>query len=142
VADGWRLSEFENDRFDATKAASDQARNVALAGLAIVWLFAGPYFQGTNAQSPGPIVYIAGGALSLALALDLTQLVVRALMMNAAYNRTEKLPEVQAHWDEDPVVADLGPGVHKWSSRLWKAKMAALAVGYAMILVFFLHKIF
>jgi len=51
-----------------------QARKLSLAGVAIVWLFAGPFFQGKVGQAPGNVLYFAGAALSLAMALDLAQL--------------------------------------------------------------------
>ena len=64
-------------------------------------------------------------------------------MLNSAFNKTEASPEVQAAKaeDEDPVVNDVGPEVHRVTRALWVAKLAALALGYGAILLFFISKI-
>jgi hypothetical protein len=141
---GYPLSQFQRDRSDATKAASDQARNLGLAGIAIVWLFAGPFFKGADTSKPSDLLFFAGAMLSLSLALDLGQLVARALMLDNAYNRTERLPDIREAIanDEDPQVGDVGKGIHRVTRTLFFAKMVGLALGYGAILLFFFIKAF
>jgi hypothetical protein len=107
-------------------------------------LFAGPFFKGADTSKPSDLLFFAGAMLSLSLALDLCQLVARALMLNSAYNKTEKLPEVREAIDndEDPQVDDVGEGVHRVTRKLFLAKMVGLALGYGAILLFFLIKAF
>jgi hypothetical protein len=145
VADGgYTLSDFQQERFEATVAASDQVRKVALAGLAIVWLFSSAFFQGTAQDGPGTLVFIAGGLLSLTLALDIAQLVTRAMTLNASYNKTEDKPEIKAALanDEDPQVDDVGKKVEQRTKPLFIGKIITLGLGYLCILIFFLTKIF
>jgi hypothetical protein len=136
--DGLPLSTFEQDRFNATVQASDQARKLGLAGVAIVWLFAGPFFKDPTQTRPSDLLFVAGGLLSLALALDLAQLVTRGLMLDYTYNKFEARPDVQEalRRDEDPQIYDLGR-VHTYTYALFLAKLLALGSGYLLIIAYF-----
>jgi hypothetical protein len=140
---GLPLSSFEEDRFSATVQASDQARKLSLAGVAIVWLFAGPFFRDTNEARPSDLLFFAGGLLSVALALDLAQMVTRALMLDYTYNKFEARPDVQEalRRDEDPQVYDLGR-VHTYTYALFLAKLLALGSGYFLIIFYFATQAF
>jgi hypothetical protein len=140
---GLTLSALQDKRFEATKAASEQARTLALAGVGIVWLFAGPFFQSGSGKHPSNVLFFAGGALALALALDLFQLLARALLIERSYNKQEQRADVQAAMlrHEDPGVEDVGSALRIVTRLFFLLKFTSLAAGYVAILVFFAHKI-
>jgi hypothetical protein len=129
------LSDLANLKFEASKMVSDQARNLALAGLAIVWLFAGPFFVGESGQKPEAVLFWAGAALAGALALDLAQLVARTVVLQVIYVRRR---DAASDDDDDPVVEDYGP-LNWITGLLFYAKIAALSLGYLCILAYFIQ---
>jgi hypothetical protein len=63
--------------------------------VAIVRLFAGPFFKDQTQTRPSSLLFRAGGLLSLALALDLAHLVTTGLMLDYNYNKFEARPDIQ-----------------------------------------------
>ena len=78
------LSDLGDMKLAASTMASNQARNLGLAGLGIVWLFAGPFFTGSG-DRPDAVLFWAGAALAAALAFDLAQLVARTVVLEVVY---------------------------------------------------------
>jgi hypothetical protein len=139
VADvGIRLRQLQQDRFDATKAASDQTRTLALAGLAVVWLFAGPYFLGGSKDKPSGWLFAAGALFGATLIVDLIQLVVRATMLDVIYSRREAqvAQKTGSRAVDDPVV-NVGTELRWVTLVLFYAKAISLAVGLAFTATFF-----
>jgi hypothetical protein len=132
-----KLSELGLMKFEASKAASDQARSLALAGLAIVWLFAGPFFT-KGEEKPPDSLFVAGGLLAIALALDLLQLVVRTVALEVSYQATERKADVVV---DDPLVSET-PGVNVATAVFFYLKMLALVVGYGFVVGYFGTKAF
>jgi hypothetical protein len=127
-----RLSQLAQMKFEASVAASGQVRSLSLAGLLIVWLFAGPFFRGDDSKAPSWLLYAAAIALTVGLALDVLQLVSRAALLEFAYRRANTGTSA----DEDPIVAET-PGNNVVTASFFYAKAAALAVGYGFIVAFF-----
>jgi hypothetical protein len=137
-----KLSELDELRVTASTAASTQARTLAVAGLALVWLFAGPFYQRTTgAVRPSKLLLLAGALLALAIALDLIQLYARTALLGAAFTRREKDPAVQKELEagNDPTVTDLGASVNIISAIFFYAKALPLAAGYGLIFAFFIR---
>ena len=86
-----KLSELNKLNGEVSASASTQSRTLALAGLAVIWLFAGPFFlREQDATRPAGLLFIAGGLFALSLALDLVQLYARAGLLNAAFEREQR----------------------------------------------------
>lgn len=132
-----KLSELALMKFEASQAASGQVRSLSLAGLVIVWLFAGPFFTGEADETPSSLLFAAGIALTAALAFDVLQLVSRTALLEFAYWRANAGSEP----DVDPVVKDT-PGNNLVTGFFFYAKALGLAAGYACIVAFFVTKAF
>lgn len=128
-----RLSELADWKFQASKAASDQARALALAGIGIVWLFAGPFFTGDVDDQPARSLWFAGAFLALALALDLAQLVSRTVLLEISYQLANRASNQD---EEDPVVTET-PWVNKVSGFFFYCKALALCLGFGGIVYYF-----
>jgi hypothetical protein len=134
-----KLSELGEWKKDASEKASSQVRALAFGGLAIVWLFAGPFFEGVSKDRPDRALFIAAAALVLALAVDLVQIVARTLILDIVYSRRERSSDAQAALDKgkDPDVTNIGPWLNRITGGLFYIKVLALAVAYGCISVFF-----
>ena len=133
------LSELGEWKRDASEKASAQLRSLALAGLAVVWLFAGPFFKGTVPDKPDKALFVAGALLIVALAFDVLQMVARTLILDVVYDRVEKTPEAQAALaaGEDIEVTGVGEWLNLITGALFYLKVVTLAVGYGFIVAFF-----
>lgn len=128
-----KLSELAAMKFEASKAASDQARTLALAGLAVVWLFAGPFLQLEEETQPSQSLLGAGAAFAVALGLDLFQLVTRTIALELNYQfKNRRLDPTHP----DPEVPDTR-GVNLWTGIFFYLKIVALVVGYGSVFLFF-----
>lgn len=141
--EGLTLATLDQLRREAAKAASDQVRTLALAGLAIVWLFTGPFFTRGTADRPDWTLFLAAAALALALTLDFAQLATRALMMDYAYSKVEERPDVQEALaaGREPIVDDIGIGLRWITFSFFVAKTAALGSGYLVVFGYFVFRI-
>jgi hypothetical protein len=118
------LSEYRKSYYEFSGKASDSARNLALAGIAVVWIFkigdAGAF------RFPRPLVW-ALCLFALALALDLLHYTVSAITWGSF------------HWFKERGGSKEGsdlkaPRALNWVPLLlWIAKIAAVAVGYVFL---------
>lgn len=131
------LDEFEQSRFEASVAASTQARTLALGGLALVWLFAGDFFLERTNSKPSSLLAAAGALFAFCLLADLTQLFVGWALLERAFNRAERADEARPPAEPAPKFVDAGPAVAKWTVRIFVAKFGLLAGGYAVVAVYF-----
>lgn len=135
-----KLSELNTLNGEVSSTASTQARTLALAGLALVWLFAGPFFLATpEAARPSRLLFVAGGLLALSLALDLVQLYARAGLLHAAFRSQQTKLQSALKKGEDPETGSLGPHLQKVTAVLFYAKAIPLAIGYVLVLTFFVR---
>ena len=137
-----KLSELNalNGSFSAT--ASTQARTFSFAGLALVWLFAGPFFQREEgAVEPAGTLFVAGVCFAASLGLDLAQLYIRAGLTNAAFHREQLRLQAQVKAQEDPQTGNLGRALSLSTAILFYMKAVPLLVGYVLILVFFARSV-
>lgn len=133
-----KLSELQERRRDASTAASNQVRTLALSGLAVVWLFTADFFKKKAAARPSEILAIAGAVFAAALLFDLFQLVLRAVSLWAVYHRRwKKLEGTDGADDAEILVGD-------WPNRLttppFFLKLAALLSGYVCLAIYFVHR--
>lgn len=133
------LDEFNTVRSDASVAASNQARTLALGGLALVWLFAGDFFLSRTSSRPSILLAVAGACLALCLLADATQLFVRWAFLEVAFNRAER-----AALARDPSAAppfeDVGRKVSYWTVRIFITKFVLLGIGYAVLAAYFVFR--
>jgi len=133
-----KLSELNKLNGEISASASGQSRTLALAGLGIVWLFAGPYFlHDEKASRPSELLFAAGGLLALSLALDLIQLYARAGLLNAAFKREQHRLQHELRKTTDPDTKNLGPALQRVTEILFYAKACPLLAGYVLVLAFF-----
>jgi hypothetical protein len=119
--------------YDAASAkASDIARQLAFAGVAIVWLFSGATVTNDVLRISDQLL-AAGFFLVLALALDLLHAIYRAVAWGI-YGRY--LERHRRHTDVD------APAWINWPSiALFAGKLAAVAVAYFLIGDFLLQRL-
>jgi formate hydrogenlyase subunit 3/multisubunit Na+/H+ antiporter MnhD subunit len=129
------LDEFEEERFNASVAASNQGRTLALAGLGFVWLFASDFFLKRTGAHPSGLLAASGVALALTLLLDVSQLYVRWATLEHAFNAAERAAEGRPQ-DDDPEFEDMTPAPRRWTVPLFHAKFACLFLGYALLAVY------
>lgn len=135
-----KLSELEAVVSDVSASASTQARTLSVAGLALVWLFAGPFFQReAGATRPPTLLLVAGAGLSLSLALDLAQLYLRTSFLNYTLHARERSAQEDLRQGVDPDAGDLGGAVWSVTTFLFFAKAVPLLATYALILIFFVR---
>lgn len=126
-----KLSEYKQDYDALTGKASDVARHLAFAGIAIVWIFRSG--EGTAVKLPDQLVF----ALSLfgaALLFDLLHYVVASVIWGSFHRQEEQKLSGAA---EDPDVD--APAWHNRPAIVFFAlKIVAVVVGYVVMLVFLL----
>lgn len=133
-----KLSQLNTLNGEVSANASTQARTLALAGLALVWLFAGPFFlQSPQASRPSRLLFAAGGLLALSLALDLVQLYARAGLLNSAFTRAQSELQADLAAGRDPDVGSLGRRIQTVTVVLFYVKAVPLGIGYLLVLLFF-----
>jgi hypothetical protein len=82
------LEEIWTEQADYTKSASDSCRQIAFAGLAVVWLFKIDVRSGFHLEFA---LVFAGICLVASLAADLLQYTVGAVVLHILGNRREAL---------------------------------------------------
>src|SRR5688500_13649158 len=112
---------------DYTTQASAIVRNLAFAGIAIVWLFR--YQQGDSTRLPADLAR-ASFALVLALAFDLAQYVLGGIVWGVANSKAT----ADGKGPKDPIVT------HRrmtWPMNYcYVTKIALVGLAYALILAF------
>jgi hypothetical protein len=96
-----KLSDDRQDYYEFSAKTSDTCRNIAFAGIALVWIF-------KVDAPPGPRLpeklIVPTGLLAVSLGLDLLQYVLATAMWGAFYrhhekNRTKQDPDLDhPHW--------------------------------------------
>lgn len=132
-------------RNNASSTASKVVRQLALAGIAVVWLLAGGLqTSGINLTTR---LLFAGFALALSLFLDLTQYVVKAIVWGLWARKGEKTAQGwkkddRKAWNRKKVIdeeaEDLGEApdwfnVPSW--WFWSLKVAAMVAAYVLIFI-------
>jgi formate hydrogenlyase subunit 3/multisubunit Na+/H+ antiporter MnhD subunit len=130
------LDEFESARSNASVAASTQARTLAVAGLALVWLFAGDFFLRRTNSKPSVLLAIAGVCLVLCLLADVTQLFVRWALLERGFTRAEARAAAR-HPADTPEFEDVGSAVKSATVPIFVSKFVLLAAGYVVLAVYF-----
>jgi len=124
-----KLSEYKQDYDALTGKASDVARQLSFAGIAIVWIFRSG--EGTVVKLPVLLV-IALTLFGVALLFDLLHYVVASAIWGWFHKQEERKISRPA---EDPELD--APG---WYNRpaiiFFTLKIAAVIVGYVVMLVF------
>jgi hypothetical protein len=129
-----KLSDARKAHEDISGIASATARNLAFAGIAIVWIF--------KADVPGggfrvPLILVwASFALICGLACDLLQYVYGA----AAWGLLHRIMEKKLHRNQEK---DFGAPIWiNWPTEVffW-FKIVGVAVGYLLILIFLFRKL-
>lgn len=131
-----KLSRLDDLAVDAGRDAAAQARTLAIACLGVIWLFAGPFFQGAVEADPPSTLFIAGAFFVACLILDLLQLFLRASLLRVTYWWQEKKLQAEMKGN-DPAVESLGGTIGYISFGLFIAKGVALLVGFAFLVVYF-----
>ena len=127
-----RLSDYKKDYDHLTGKASDVARQLSFAGIAIVWIFRTG--QGTDATLPG-ILLVSLGLFALALLSDLSLYIIASIIWGRFHRCQEKKltdssedPDLEAPaWYNRPAIV------------LFALKLASVAVGYAILVTFFVR---
>jgi hypothetical protein len=130
-----RLSVLDDWIFEASEKASTQGRALAIAGIAAVWLFAGPFFLNKQDEEPSALLVWAGASFALVLAVDAMQLIARTALLERAYQRANRHSDPK---DKDPVVTDTG-SLNPSTATFFYAKFLPLFAGYVLLIVFFLR---
>lgn len=116
-----KVSKVREHYATQTAKLSDVARSLALAGLAVVWIF-----RSEAGQIP-PLLFIPAGVFVLALAADLTQYMIAAWNWQTQANLVQKSDET----DEHKVPAS----ANKWPERLHVIKAPLVLFGYVILIV-------
>lgn len=104
-----------------TAKLSDVARSLALAGLAVVWIF-------RNEAGRIPLLlFVPAGLFVLALAADLAQYMIAAWNWQTQANLVRKSAENDEH--------KVPPSANKWPERLHVVKAPLVLLGFAVLLV-------
>lgn len=127
------VQELRNDYYGYSRKASDVARQLAFAGIAVVWLF--------HIENHGeiylyhPLVW-ALGFLVLTLALDLLHYATSTAIWGIFHRIKEKAygPNSREEFDAPPRIN--WPGL-----VIFWAKLSAVAIAYIFLLIFFASKI-
>lgn len=114
-----------------TKGASDSARQVAFAGIAVVWLFKVDSGSGIHLDHP---LLVAGACFVIALAADLAQYLTGTIVFLALGTVREQKKGAARNADYPELI--LRP-----MDVLFLTKMLAVIVGYTSLLAYFFHKL-
>lgn len=122
------LEWLEDKRLEATVQASNQARNLAVAGVAAVWLFSSEYFLHGKGSKPAGSLLIAGGLFAFALGLDLIQLAIRALGLTNYLEKTAFTRNAEGN-----LVVEIPAWITKWTRWPFVGKIALCIAGYIFV---------
>lgn len=135
-----KLSALNDLRESSSATASGLVRNLALAGLATVWLFAGPFFQGQQATKPADALYTAGALLVGGLVVDVLQFYAKSTIVQfhfwAAQRTADRVTPAGDPLD-DYDVEDLGGALTWVTGVLFYCKGLLVAAGFVALLSYF-----
>lgn len=124
-----KLSEFRKDKDTLTGKASDVSRQLAYAGIAVVWIFK----QTENGVSSVPKEFLLPIFLFAAsLAADLMQYVYAGIAVSI-FHRRKELSKNRVDEKSDPEVK--APKQINWATWfLYGLKIVCVMVGYVLLL--------
>ncbi len=125
------LRDIWNQYADYTKAASDSARQLALAGIAVVWLFKVDAGASVHLDR-GPLW--AGIAFVLSLACDLLQSVTGTIVFLSLGNLRERGPKSEQN-------ADYPEHILRPIDLFFWAKIILVLAGYGLLVGYFCEKL-
>jgi hypothetical protein len=118
----------------ASGKASDNARNLAFAGIAVVWLLSGGSEHPTSATIEDGLVAPLL-AFVATLFLDFMQYAVQAVIWRVFSRKKEN--ELKARFDNDPAWAkeefEVAPAMNAPGEVCFWLKLAVLALGYVLL---------
>lgn len=120
-----KLKDYRNDYYVFSGKASDVARQLAFAGIALIWVFKVDK-AGVMALPGGLLVPV--GAFVVALSLDLLQYLFATLI----WGSFSRYQEMRKKKDDDELLA---PAILNWPALVcfW-LKLLAVVVGYGSLL--------
>lgn len=124
-----KLSDYRETYYEFSGKASDVARNLAFAGIALVWIF-------KTSDSPNPKIpkdlILPTGLLAITLAFDLFQYVVATSIWGFfQWNEERKLEDI----NEDPELD--APPCFKWPQITFFAlKLISVASAYVLLVLY------
>jgi hypothetical protein len=127
------LQEVRQSYYDFTGKASDIARQLSLAGIAVAWLF--------KIDRPGggiqlvPLLLLAVGSFVLSLVLDLIQYVYQAAAWGLLNAR--KCREGKSLADE----VDPPDGINEAAIAFWVAKVGLAILGHVFLVLHILYRL-
>ena len=126
------LSAVRETYYEASGKASDIARQLAFAGIAVLWILSGATLSRTGGLRVTDDLLRVGFCLVLALVLDLLQYVYRSIAWGvyARYLEKHAITKVEApDWINRPTIG------------LFGLKLIALGAAYALLLVAVLDRL-
>ena len=124
-----KLSEYKNDFYEFSGLASSASRQLAFAGIAIIWLF--KTSSGDDYNLPSEL-FIPAAALITSLGSDLLQYVFGAIIWGRFHRKHEKL---RSSIEDDPILE--APAYFNLPIKLFfYLKIFAVLVAYFYLLVF------
>lgn len=116
-----KVSKVREHYADQTAKLSDVARSLALAGLAVVWIFR------SEAGRIPALLFVPAGLFVLALAADLAQYMIAAWNWQTQADLVRKSDENEEH--------KVPPSANKWPARLHVVKAPLVLLGFAVLVV-------
>lgn len=130
-----RLATARQTYFDSTAKASDIARQLAFAGIALIWVFSGAKNGNDVAAMPERLLN-AGFWLCLSLAFDFLQYVVKAAVWGFWHRSLEKKLFRENGRIDDETESEAPPWINYPAIGLFWFKLWFVAVSFANIGLF------
>ncbi|MEU6934326.1 hypothetical protein AB0A05_34855 [Streptomyces sp. NPDC046374] len=131
-----KLYEARENFYQAADTASQVARQLALAGIAVFWLLSGGLHPPGGGLSTG--LFYAGLALSVAVFLDLFQFLWKAsawaFWSHLKENALEKADPKKKNYDNEEVHG-IYPWVNKVTWTLLFSKVALIITAFVLLLI-------
>jgi hypothetical protein len=132
-----KLSEALAAYYEVSGKASDVARSLAIAGLAVVWIF--KVGDGQDAK-PAADFILPAALLVIALAADLLQYLAASIVWGTFHRRQEKklIPKYEDKAPEMPVEAR--PWFNWIGLLFYSIKMLAVISAYGVLIRILVHR--
>jgi hypothetical protein len=130
-----KLSDYKNTYEDASSKVSDITRQMALAGIAIIWIFKQPDTAGKLLSKDLILPLITFG---FTLTCDILQYIYKTIAWYRFWRRHEKAAKLDN--PDPPVQANNWMNTPTWI--LFWFKVGGLIFGYILIFIFLFHKMF
>jgi hypothetical protein len=131
-----KVSDYRNTYEEASSKVSDITRQMALAGISIIWIFKQPDTAGKLLSKDLILPLISFG---FTLTCDILQYIYKTIAWYCFYRMHEK--KVDPNVDPDPPLqANIRMNRPSWI--LFWFKVVGLIFGYILIFIFLFHKMF